>query len=144
RARRLPPASGSPWFIVRRTAPDRHASFHNRQPPWESLLATRATRLDPWMTRVSRSTLPARCAGGRPSPCGHTGAKAGKPARGDDMSEHVLEKEGQAFADATAKPPYLYEIGPEAARKVLDDVQAAPIEKVEVDESWVTVPAEVG
>ena len=57
---------------------------------------------------------------------------------------HVLEKEGQAFADATAKPPYLYEIGPEAARKVLDDVQAAPIETVEVDEKWVTVPAEVG
>jgi acetyl esterase/lipase len=60
------------------------------------------------------------------------------------MSKHVLEKEGQAFADATAKPPYLYEIGPEAARKVLDDVQAAPIETVEVDERWVTVPAEVG
>jgi acetyl esterase len=60
------------------------------------------------------------------------------------MSDHVLEKEGAAFADATAKPPYLYEIGPEAARKVLDDVQAAPIEKVDVDEKWVTVPAKVG
>lgn len=60
------------------------------------------------------------------------------------MSEHVLEKEGAAFAEATAKPPYLYEIGPEAARKVLDDVQAAPIDKVDVDEKWVTVPAEVG
>jgi acetyl esterase/lipase len=60
------------------------------------------------------------------------------------MSTHVLEKEGQAFADATAKPPYLYEIGPAAARKVLDDVQASPIDKVEVDENWVTVPAEVG
>ncbi|MDL5352772.1 alpha/beta hydrolase [Microbacterium sp. zg-YB36] len=60
------------------------------------------------------------------------------------MSKHVLEKEGQAFADATAQPPYLYEIGPEAARKVLDDVQAAPIDKVDVDERWVTVPAEVG
>ena len=61
-----------------------------------------------------------------------------------DMSEHVLEKEGQAFADATAQPPYLYEIGPEAARKVLDDVQAAPIEKVDIEEEWVTVPAAVG
>lgn len=60
------------------------------------------------------------------------------------MSKHVLEKEGQAFAEATAKPPYLYEIGTEAARKVLDDVQAAPTEMAEVDEKWVTVPAEVG
>ena len=60
------------------------------------------------------------------------------------MGNHVLEPEGQAFADATARPPYLYELGPEAARKVLDDVQGAPIEKPDVDESWVTVPAEVG
>ncbi|WP_265523201.1 alpha/beta hydrolase [Oerskovia flava] len=60
------------------------------------------------------------------------------------MVEHVLEKEGQAFADATARPPYLYEIGPDAARKVLEDVQSAPVVTVEVDESWVTVPADVG
>jgi acetyl esterase len=60
------------------------------------------------------------------------------------MSEHVLEKEGAAFAEATAKPPFLYEIGPDAARKVLDDVQAEPVDTIEVDESWVTVPAEVG
>lgn len=60
------------------------------------------------------------------------------------MSSHVLEKEGQAFADATAQPPYLYEIGPDAARKALDDVQAAPVDKVDVDEDWVVVPAEVG
>jgi acetyl esterase/lipase len=61
------------------------------------------------------------------------------------MANHVLEPEAQDFADATATPPFLYEIGPEAARKVLDDVQAAPIEKVAVaEDKWVTVPAEVG
>ncbi|WP_167051495.1 alpha/beta hydrolase [Salinibacterium sp. ZJ77] len=60
------------------------------------------------------------------------------------MRKHVLEPEGQAFAEATARPPYLYELGPDAARKVLDDVQSAPIEKPDVDESWVTVPAETG
>jgi len=61
------------------------------------------------------------------------------------MGEHVLEPEAQEIADATANPPYLYELGPEGARKVLDDIQAAPVDKVEVGEDkWITVPAEVG
>ena len=50
------------------------------------------------------------------------------------MSDHVLEAAAQEFADATAKPPFLYELGPQGARKVLDDVQAAPIDKLDVDE----------
>ena len=56
----------------------------------------------------------------------------------------VLERAAQAFADATANPPFLYELTPDEARKVLDDVQAAPIDKLPVDEHWITVPAEVG
>jgi acetyl esterase/lipase len=60
------------------------------------------------------------------------------------MTRHVLETAAQQFADATSKPPFLYELGPEAARKVLDDVQAAPIAKLDVDEKWITVPAAVG
>jgi acetyl esterase/lipase len=56
----------------------------------------------------------------------------------------VLESASQAFVDATAVPPFLYELTPEQARKVLDDVQAAPIGKLPVDERWITVPAEVG
>ena len=56
----------------------------------------------------------------------------------------ILEPEAQKVADLTAKPPFLYELGPEGARKVLDDIQAAPIEKPEVAEEWITVPAEVG
>ncbi|BBY76003.1 esterase [Mycolicibacterium parafortuitum] len=60
------------------------------------------------------------------------------------MSDHVLEPAAQEFADATATPPFLYELGPEGARKVLDDVQAAPIDKLDVDERWVTVPCEDG
>ncbi|MDR8407749.1 alpha/beta hydrolase [Nonomuraea sp. 3-1Str] len=60
------------------------------------------------------------------------------------MSEHILEPEAQEIADATSKPPFLYELGPEGARKVLDDIQAAPIDKPDVDEKWITVPAEVG
>lgn len=60
------------------------------------------------------------------------------------MSDHVLETAAQEFADATAKPPFLYQLGPEGARKVLDDVQAAPIDKLDVDELWVTVPCDHG
>lgn len=60
------------------------------------------------------------------------------------MNKHFLEAAAQEFADATAKPPFLYELGPDGARKVLDDVQAAPIAKLDVDQKWITVPAEVG
>jgi acetyl esterase len=60
------------------------------------------------------------------------------------MTKPFLEAAAQDFADATAKPPFLYELGPEGARKVLDDVQAAPIAKPEVADTWMTVPAEVG
>ena len=56
----------------------------------------------------------------------------------------VLERAAQALVDATAEPPYLYELTPEQARRVLDDVQAAPIDLLPVDERWITVPARVG
>jgi acetyl esterase len=60
------------------------------------------------------------------------------------MSEHVLEPAAQAFADATATPPFVYQLGVEGARKLLDDVQAGPVEKPDVDEKWITVQAVVG
>ncbi len=60
------------------------------------------------------------------------------------MSKHILEPAAQEIADATSKPPFLYQLGAEGARKVLDDIQAAPVDKPEVDEKWITVPAEVG
>src|SRR3954454_19107176 len=56
----------------------------------------------------------------------------------------VLERASQVFVEATANPPFLYELTPDEARKVLDDVQAAPIDKLPVDERWITVPADVG
>ena len=57
------------------------------------------------------------------------------------MTDHVLEPAAQRIADATSQPPYLYDLGPDGARKVLDDIQAAPIDKLDVDETWITVPA---
>src|SRR5918996_2945061 len=56
----------------------------------------------------------------------------------------VLEPESQEFVEATSKPPFLYELTPAEARKVLDDVQATPIDKLPVEDRWITVPAEVG
>jgi acetyl esterase/lipase len=56
----------------------------------------------------------------------------------------VLESASQAFVEATANPPFLYELTPDEARKVLDDVQAAPIDKLPVQERWITVAAGVG
>jgi acetyl esterase len=56
----------------------------------------------------------------------------------------VLEPASQEFVDATSTPPFIYELSPDEARKVLDDVQAKPIDKLPVDEHWITVPAEVG
>ena len=60
------------------------------------------------------------------------------------MTDHILEPAAQELADNTSKPPFLYELGPEGARKVLDDIQAQPFTKPDVEENWVTVPAEVG
>jgi len=60
------------------------------------------------------------------------------------QSRIVLEPSAQAIVDATSTPPFLYELEPVAARKVLDDLQAAPIDKLPVQEEWITVPAEVG
>ena len=60
------------------------------------------------------------------------------------LTDVVLEPAAQAFVEATAAPPLLYELSPEEARKVLDDLQAEPIDTLPVDEHWITVPADVG
>ena len=45
----------------------------------------------------------------------------------------VLEPAAQAFADATANPPYLFDLGPVEGRKLVDEVQSGDIDKPEVD-----------
>jgi acetyl esterase len=60
------------------------------------------------------------------------------------QSRIVLEPSAQGIVDATSTPPFLYELEPAQARKVLDDLQAAPIEKLPVEEEWITVSAAVG
>ncbi|MFE2812782.1 alpha/beta hydrolase [Streptomyces nigra] len=51
----------------------------------------------------------------------------------------VLEPAAQAFAEATAQPPYLFDLGPEAGRKAVDEVQSAEVAEPDVDEEWLTV-----
>ncbi|MEV6677478.1 alpha/beta hydrolase [Streptomyces erythrochromogenes] len=55
-------------------------------------------------------------------------------------SRPVLEPAARAFADATAKPPFLYEIPVADGRKAVDDVQSGDgVTLPPVDEEWVTV-----
>src|SRR5215467_5112993 len=56
----------------------------------------------------------------------------------------VLEPAAQQVAEAFSKPPFLYEMTPANARKVLEDAQSGPVSKLPVDEEWITVPAPVG
>jgi acetyl esterase len=51
----------------------------------------------------------------------------------------VLEAAAQEFADATAKPPYLADLGPIEGRKAVDEVQSGDVIKPEVDEEWVSI-----
>ncbi|MFJ3648871.1 MULTISPECIES: alpha/beta hydrolase fold domain-containing protein [Streptomyces] len=51
----------------------------------------------------------------------------------------VLEPAAAAFAEATANPPYLFDLGPIEGRKAVDEVQSGAIEKPAVDEEWVHV-----
>ena len=60
------------------------------------------------------------------------------------MSEYtpaqpVLEPAAAAFAEATAKPPYLFDLGPVEGRRTVDEVQSGEIAKPEVDEEWISV-----
>src|SRR3989442_12114703 len=44
-----------------------------------------------------------------------------------------LEPEAQAFAEAAAKPPWLFTLGPEQGRTALDEVQAGQVSRLPVD-----------
>ncbi|MFF9090928.1 alpha/beta hydrolase [Streptomyces sp. NPDC014991] len=52
----------------------------------------------------------------------------------------VLEPAARAFTEATANPPYLFDLGPVEGRKAVDEVQSGDIAKPDVDEEWITVP----
>ncbi|WP_432948594.1 alpha/beta hydrolase [Kribbella sp. CA-253562] len=50
----------------------------------------------------------------------------------------VLEPAAQAFADATALPPFLFQLDPADGRKLVDEVQTTDYPKLPIDEQWIT------
>jgi len=53
----------------------------------------------------------------------------------------VLEPAAQAFAEATADPPFVYDLPVAEGRKAVDDTQSGEIDKPPVDDEWITVGA---
>lgn len=49
------------------------------------------------------------------------------------QSKPVLEPAAQAFCEATANPPYLFDLGPVEGRKTVDKVQSGEIARPDVD-----------
>ncbi|MFF0143214.1 alpha/beta hydrolase [Streptomyces sp. NPDC005227] len=60
------------------------------------------------------------------------------------MTKPVLEPAAQEIADASSKPPFLSDLGPEGARGVLGNIQAEFSKKPDVEEMWLTIAADVG
>jgi acetyl esterase len=52
----------------------------------------------------------------------------------------VLETAAQEFADATSQPPLIYQLSPDKAREVLEEVQRSPIDKPAADIEDITIP----
>ncbi|WP_084077397.1 alpha/beta hydrolase [Demequina sp. NBRC 110057] len=52
---------------------------------------------------------------------------------------YALEPAAQAFVEATAEPPYLFQLPPAEGRNAVDGVQDAEIFKPAIDEEWITV-----
>src|SRR3954454_6357813 len=52
----------------------------------------------------------------------------------------VLETAAQEFSDATSQPPFIYQMDPDTAREVLEDVQRSAIDKPDVDIEDITIP----
>jgi acetyl esterase/lipase len=52
----------------------------------------------------------------------------------------ILEPAAQEFAGATDNPPYLFDLGPEKGRQVVDEVQSGPVEMPQVEIEDIVVP----
>jgi acetyl esterase/lipase len=52
----------------------------------------------------------------------------------------VLEPSAQAFAEATSKPPFLADLGPDEGRRTVDDAQSGAVEMPAADVSALVIP----
>ena len=59
----------------------------------------------------------------------------------EQLATVVLEPAAQAFAEATADPPFVYDLPVAEGRKAVDDTQSGEIDKPPVDDEWITVGA---
>ena len=50
-----------------------------------------------------------------------------------EIAAVVLEPAAQDFAEATANPPYLFDLGPQKGRETVDEVQSRAIDRPEVE-----------
>src|SRR5690349_18329732 len=103
--------------------------------------SVRNSRLTP--SRPSRTHVSPRL-GSKTGSAGLSPSNQKEPSMATTTRSVVLEQASQEFVDATANPPYFWEGSPVDARKVLDEVQATPIDKLPVDDRWITVPTEAG
>ena len=55
------------------------------------------------------------------------------------MQSIQLEAEAEAFAEAVAKPPFLFEVGPEKGRIVFNELQSGAVSKLPVDFEDLTI-----
>ena len=53
---------------------------------------------------------------------------------------HVLEPEAQTLVADTKNPPFIFQLGPEKGNKLFDEIQSAPVDKVDVDIEDADVP----
>jgi acetyl esterase len=56
------------------------------------------------------------------------------------LEQIPMEAAAQDFSDATANPPFLYDLGPEKGREVVNQTQAGAIAKPDVTDEWIKVP----
>ena len=56
------------------------------------------------------------------------------------MTGVILEPAAREFAEATALPPYLFDLGPAAGRAVVDEIQGRPVAKHPVDMHDLVMP----
>jgi acetyl esterase/lipase len=61
-----------------------------------------------------------------------------------EIAAVVLEPAAQDFAEATANPPYLFDLGPDKGRETVDEVQSGQIDRPEVEIEDRTVPGGPG
>jgi len=52
----------------------------------------------------------------------------------------VLEPAAQALADASANPPYLFDLGPTKGREAVDDLQSGEVDRPDVEVEDASIP----